>query len=217
MIKAIETHYKGYRFRSRLEARWAIFLDTLGADWRYEPEGFVLDGTPYLPDFWLPLSKPWGARTHPLGLPPQPGFYLEVKPVELTAEEERLCRMLAIHSRHCVYAVAGNVGRDEFISYKWHPGNPENVCRQEKLSEVGLNNFLFYVVAEAAGNYEFDRLDAAFRAARSARFEHGENGKFKTKGQCMRCGRVAKPHSELCDVCASQLWDEDYRPKGASL
>jgi hypothetical protein len=26
--KAIETHYKGYRFRSRLEARWAVFFDT---------------------------------------------------------------------------------------------------------------------------------------------------------------------------------------------
>ena len=26
-IKAIETYYKGYRFRSRLEARWAVFFD----------------------------------------------------------------------------------------------------------------------------------------------------------------------------------------------
>ena len=26
-IKPIETHYKGYRFRSRLEARWAVFFD----------------------------------------------------------------------------------------------------------------------------------------------------------------------------------------------
>lgn len=25
-IKAIETEYKGYRFRSRLEARWAVFF-----------------------------------------------------------------------------------------------------------------------------------------------------------------------------------------------
>ncbi len=28
-IKAIETRYKGYRFRSRLEARWAVFFDAL--------------------------------------------------------------------------------------------------------------------------------------------------------------------------------------------
>ena len=53
-MKAIETYYKGYRFRSRLEARWAVFFDACGAGWEYEPEGFVLnDGTCYLPDFLL--------------------------------------------------------------------------------------------------------------------------------------------------------------------
>lgn len=51
-IKPIETRYKGYRFRSRLEARWAVFFDALNFQWEYEPEGFVLsDGTHYLPDF----------------------------------------------------------------------------------------------------------------------------------------------------------------------
>lgn len=39
MITPIETLYKGYRFRSRLEARWAVFMDACGADWEYEPEG----------------------------------------------------------------------------------------------------------------------------------------------------------------------------------
>jgi len=52
-IKAIETVYNGYRFRSRLEARWAVFFDTLGIEYRYEPEGFDLDGIWYLPDFFL--------------------------------------------------------------------------------------------------------------------------------------------------------------------
>ena len=32
-IKAIETSYKGYLFRSRLEARWAVFFDALGLVW----------------------------------------------------------------------------------------------------------------------------------------------------------------------------------------
>ena len=54
MIKAIETEYNGYRFRSRLEARWAVFFDELGIKYQYEPEGFDLDGTLYLPDFYLP-------------------------------------------------------------------------------------------------------------------------------------------------------------------
>lgn len=51
-IKAIETEYNGYRFRSRLEARWAVFFDSLGVKYEYEPEGFILpSGKRYLPDF----------------------------------------------------------------------------------------------------------------------------------------------------------------------
>lgn len=66
-IKAIDTIYNDYKFRSRLEARWAIFFDNLKIDWEYEFEGYVLkDGTWYLPDFWLPTFD-WGS-------------YCEVKP-----------------------------------------------------------------------------------------------------------------------------------------
>ena len=54
-IKPIETRYKGYRFRSRLEARWAVFFDALGIRFEYEQQGFKLkDGSFYLPDFYLP-------------------------------------------------------------------------------------------------------------------------------------------------------------------
>jgi len=54
-MKAIETVYNGYRFRSRLEARWAVFFDHAGIEYEYEPEGFELgDGTRYLPDFYFP-------------------------------------------------------------------------------------------------------------------------------------------------------------------
>lgn len=51
-MKAIQTTFKGYKFRSRTEARWAIFFDSLGLQWEYEPEGFDLgNGVYYLPDF----------------------------------------------------------------------------------------------------------------------------------------------------------------------
>ena len=60
MIKPIETKYKGYRFRSRLEARWAVFFDAIGIEWEYEPEGFDLgDAGWYLPDFYLPVQGAW--------------------------------------------------------------------------------------------------------------------------------------------------------------
>lgn len=54
-IKPIETQYNGYIFRSRLEARWAVFFDTLGIKYEYEKEGYDLGELGwYLPDFWLP-------------------------------------------------------------------------------------------------------------------------------------------------------------------
>lgn len=57
-IKAIETEYGGCRFRSRLEARWAVFFTELGWRWTYEPEGFQLDSGWYLPDFLVHVSNP---------------------------------------------------------------------------------------------------------------------------------------------------------------
>lgn len=53
-IRAIETVYNGYRFRSRLEARWAVFFDAADIRYEYEPEGFEVNGERYLPDFYLP-------------------------------------------------------------------------------------------------------------------------------------------------------------------
>ena len=43
-----------------------MFFDTLGIDYRYEPEGFDLNGLFYLPDFYLPTE--------------QPASWIEVKP-----------------------------------------------------------------------------------------------------------------------------------------
>lgn len=58
-MKAIETKYAGCRFRSRLEARWAVCFDHLGFEWEYEPEGFELKSGRYLPDFYLPDYGWW--------------------------------------------------------------------------------------------------------------------------------------------------------------
>lgn len=53
-LRAIETRYAGYHFRSRLEARWAVFFDALGIRWEYEPQGYEFpNGRRYLPDFLL--------------------------------------------------------------------------------------------------------------------------------------------------------------------
>lgn len=53
-MKSIKTEYKGFMFRSKLEATWALFFDFIEVDWDYEPEGFELDnGEWYLPDFYI--------------------------------------------------------------------------------------------------------------------------------------------------------------------
>lgn len=58
-IDAKPTIYAGVRFRSRLEAKWAQFFDTIELKWEYEP--CRLDG--WVPDFlvagwWLAEVKP---------------------------------------------------------------------------------------------------------------------------------------------------------------
>lgn len=76
-IKAIDTEYGGHLFRSRLEARWAVYFDELGIQWEYETEGFRLpDGTTYLPDFRAktPQGDDWWVEVKPYGVTTDPKF-----------------------------------------------------------------------------------------------------------------------------------------------
>lgn len=91
-IAPIETVYRGYRFRSRLEARWAVYFDALGIEFEYEPEGYDLgDAGWYLPDFWLPQVRLWA----------------EVKRGEFLPDEVRRCQALAGVTGHEVVMLAG--------------------------------------------------------------------------------------------------------------
>lgn len=90
-MKALQTEYRGIKYRSRTEARWAVFLDELRVPYSYEPEGFDLGGDWYLPDFWLPT----------------PGVWLEVKGTEPTDRERRVAVMLAKASRCPVLIAVG--------------------------------------------------------------------------------------------------------------
>lgn len=59
-IEAVPTVYSDVTFRSRLEAGWAMTLDSLNIQWAYEPEIITLpSGTTYIPDFWLPELGTW--------------------------------------------------------------------------------------------------------------------------------------------------------------
>jgi len=56
LIVALPTYYGGVKFKSALEARWAMYFDRINVAWRYEDEGYALPSGPYLPDFWLPIA-----------------------------------------------------------------------------------------------------------------------------------------------------------------
>jgi hypothetical protein len=71
-IQAIPTEYRGVRFKSRLEARFAEWLTEVAeAEWEYEPENFP-GKQRYTPDF----------KIHELGL------YVEIKPMAKVHELE---------------------------------------------------------------------------------------------------------------------------------
>jgi hypothetical protein len=94
-IEATPTIYKRVRFRSRLEARWAVFWDELGVKWEYEPQTFKFpDGKQYTPDFWIVDLALW----------------VEIKPNPKIAHEEEAelkCLQLAGETGDLVYLDQG--------------------------------------------------------------------------------------------------------------
>lgn len=113
-IKAIQTSYKGYRFRSRLEARWAVFFDTLGLRWEYESEGFDLGGGEwYLPDFFI---HDWRCFIEIKPDPPGRGYLL--KPVAFAWRDGGNDTMLIIGNpwpgEHSVERLNSDGTRDEW-------------------------------------------------------------------------------------------------------
>lgn len=56
---SIETVCLGVKFRSMLEARWAIFFQQMGISWEYEPEKIQLATKVAIPDFFLPSVGVW--------------------------------------------------------------------------------------------------------------------------------------------------------------
>lgn len=103
-MKALDTEYKGFRFRSRLEARWAVFMDAMGVQYEYEREAYDLDGLFYLPDFWLPQMK----------------AHLEIKPEQPTDDETEKAVRLAKHTSAPVYIIFGA------LETPWHNNHPSS-------------------------------------------------------------------------------------------
>lgn len=203
-IKPIETHYNGYRFRSRLEARWAVFFDITGIEYRYEAGGFNMDGVWYLPDFWLPQHR----------------CYIEIKPFWPNEQECEKAIRLCIGSKQVVIILAGDVwvGAHKAIRYSPFEVTPALkefakflslhsseyfrspnhsiliseedeffrvtdyqrgfVCRDMGMDELFLKEAMpdedKIYTQDEINDYVAPRLAVGYLAARQVRFEHGE-------------------------------------------
>lgn len=175
MIQAIETVYRGYKYRSRQEARWAVFFDKLGVRYEYEREGYKLPSGYYLPDFWLPQLQ----------------CFFEVKGEAPDEREQRLAAELSTAAGHWVDVVYGPIGDQQVMAYR---RGEMHVCVMGLCNNCWLlafgqisqgtgpyicghcYNCLGGMVAATRAEYleEKPALLAAYWAARQARFEHGE-------------------------------------------
>lgn len=199
-IKPIETVYNGYRFRSRLEARWAVFFDALGIKYEYETEGFEMsDGTMYLPDFYLPESD----------------SFFEVKGI-MSEKDDHKIRLFIQESNHGVtvgyenfYFETCTYWPDSEQMFDFEPRGTHWLCRCRACEKYWFMTCDGVYTCQCCGEYDGDhhfsiamdswsdgnvrrvsagykKVEMAMNAARQARFEHGEtptggkNGIYQT-------------------------------------
>lgn len=191
MIKAIETIYDGYKFRSRLEARWAVFFKSLEIKYEYEPEGFMLpSGAKYLPDFRV---KCYGTRGIDDGDPFD--LYIEVKG-NMTLEDADKIREFAygnldndeeytiinpilivgnIPEKGCSWDSFSLGAYDEMNGIRIYPFNYHLIDGDYFAAYPAGHNGRFYLWGDDSSYIDFvGEVEEAYEKARQARFEHGE-------------------------------------------
>ena len=161
-LTPIETRYGGYHFRSRLEARWAVFFNKFRkARWTYEEEGLALPSGWYLPDFWL---KARNGRD----------CIIEIKPTrdfgDMTLPELQFGREILAASPGLGYLIffgdpmgALAKGWDQLADTIWAP--------EPTGDDPEFNLPAMMLLLSLRDNWP--AAQAAMLAAREARFEHG--------------------------------------------
>ena len=174
-IKAIETWHDGILYRSRAEARMAVFLTHAGIEFKYEYEGYLMsNGQRYLPDFIL------------TGI----DVFLEIKGGVPTADEIGKAEQLANDTYKAVFVHYGGfvdhppeITSDSMLCVGPH-GIIDNqfwFCECDQCGLVGiqwqgLSNRLscgcqYELGRDKTPGYDTPKLIAAHEAAKSARFE----------------------------------------------
>jgi hypothetical protein len=169
-IKAIETNVCGVYYRSRLEARWRIWFDSMGIPVNYEQVGFDVCGTRYLPDFEVPE---WG-------------WHIEIKPDHITRmEAARIGRLFDTWGAHTEGALAVIRGVPAYGQYTMRLSDDPTgssfvfaVCRRcdgmGYVSEDGWG----LAGSHSCGDHERRPMDkhprilSAYEQAMKAKFDH---------------------------------------------
>ena len=168
-----EVSYNGYLFRSKAEAKWAFFLDTIGVDYLYESDTFTLTSASgkqvnYFPDFFITDLN----------------CFLEVK-LEKTplVEECWKCSQLAKETGMDVVLAFQELGRKDYNAYHYTGGTGEvqngfklttcPFCSRFDFTKNGLCGGMKCECSNRCANLPNDRsikLKTAMDATRKHRF-----------------------------------------------
>lgn len=196
---AIQTEYAGCLFRSRLEARWAVFFDHAGIKWQYELQGYECKGHRYLPDFYFPdthefvevkgdpegLQKDYERMSVILGeSSPLPGFASGDSSLLLLGDIPRMTNGVVFHKNlsyidfelKCEWFSFAPTTKGKILTFRVAQGFLAGLFDLLPKS-IGLSNKHLFVesrVLQTPGT--FQKVNDAYDAARKARFEHGECG-----------------------------------------
>ena len=169
-IKAIDTFYRGILYRSRLEARWAVFFHKLNLKFEYEAEGYQLPSGWYLPDFFI---HDWDC-------------FIEIKP-KGRLEPDAVVKGFELQqeSGKRIIILVGNPYPRDHVGLMY-PGDAlvtggEFLCCSHCESGIALVSPGCLLTLKDNGCFNLpaaryiitSKLREAYMAARTARFEHG--------------------------------------------
>lgn len=170
MIRPIETYYNGFRFRSRLEARWAVFFDAMKIPYEYEPEGYKFeDDTLYLPDFRIQVRhRSYTDEWEPV--------FVEIKGLMSPRDKQKIEKL----SEYYPVIVLGELPANEKGYFDWfheHDGfhSYRYMDGDEYPAAFSIYEDIPWICGPDHDQYDGGKeMNAALLKARQARFEHGE-------------------------------------------
>lgn len=202
-LTPIPTEYNGHIFRSRTEARWAVFFDVLQLKYEYEVEGFILnDGTYYLPDFkvttpqgedmWVEVKpsntvsdKKFNSFRETITVNDEVDGYYEPRTSLVSGDPYAYFGFdvdptgTAYPCPRCGWIDTHLSLPDEFDCYHCDMETP---CGGGHPKEIGVSGQVMWYskgVTFTTGSSWCRTVKNAAKTARSARFEHGEKPQIK--------------------------------------